>query len=214
MPHFVLRPPSSSSSSCLLSTVDLPDQVRGLLLHCFGCSELSSVKMPELASLASVLIVYSSARDGMAMIGTDTSWYSQISLPSPLVVLTVSPPPPASTVSGSISNDHHNTAITSPAPSIENLREYLDDCDESVPTQPGRVLPMRAVDGSGGKLAEALAAARTEAVLLRPDGHIAWLAPRQTAEKGKGAGDPALVEDLERALDAVYMPLGKAISRE
>lgn len=73
---------------------------------------------------------------------------------------------------------------------------------------------MRAVDGNGGKLAEALAAARTEAVLLRPDGHIAWLAPRRTGGKGKGEGDPALVGDLERALGAVYMPLGKTISRE
>ncbi|CBJ25915.1 Monooxygenase [Ectocarpus siliculosus] len=202
MPHFFLRPPSSSSSS-LLSTVDLPDQIRGLLLDCFG-SELSSAT-PELASLASVLIVYSSERDGMAMVGTDTSWHSRTSRSSPLVVLTVSPPSPGSTVSSSISNDQHNTAITSPAPSIENLREYLDYREEIVPTQPGWVLPMRAVDGSGGKLGEALAAARTEAVLLRPDGHIAWLAPRRTGGTGKGEGDPALVGDLERALGAVYM---------
>ncbi|CAN0513684.1 unnamed protein product [Ectocarpus sp. 8 AP-2014] len=150
----------------------------------------------------------------MAMVGTDTSWHSHTSRSSPLVVLTVSPPSPGSTVSSSISNGHHNTAIPSPAPSIDNLREYLDYRDDSVPTQPGWVLPMRAVDGSGGKLAEALAAARTEAVLLRPDGHVAWLAPRRTGGKWKGEGDPALVGDLERALGAVYMPLGKTISRE
>lgn len=67
---------------------------------------------------------------------------------------------------------------------------------------PGLVVSMRALDDSYGSLHEAFAAAGTEAVLIRPDGHIAWVARRnescdETDEINRARG-------LGRALDAVF----------
>lgn len=84
--------------------------------------------------------------------------------------------------------------------------------DTRVAVRGGQVLSMHAIDDSAGRLGKAFAAAGVEAVLLRPDGHIAWLGLRlgfgsklgNRGERG-GCGDtvPA-AQELRSALDAVY----------
>lgn len=79
---------------------------------------------------------------------------------------------------------------------------------------PGRqVLSMHAIDDSTGRLGKAFAAAGAEAILLRPDGHIAWLGRGLGLDFGSNLGsrgeglersDTELVQELRRALDTVY----------
>eukprot|EP00752_Nemacystus_decipiens_P018294 g16411.t1 len=75
----------------------------------------------------------------------------------------------------------------------------------------GQVLSMHAIDDGTGKLGKAFAAAGVEAVLLRPDGHIAWLGSRLDVARKRGSRDdgveclePVLVRELRSALDTVY----------
>lgn len=83
-----------------------------------------------------------------------------------------------------------------------------DDEEKEGPPPPGEVLSMRAIDDSAGKLGKAFAAAGVEAVLLRPDGHIAWLSHRRDtvgdSDEREGRGYSVLAEELGRALNAVY----------
>lgn len=74
---------------------------------------------------------------------------------------------------------------------------------EFVPSRRGKwassdVLSMVAVDDRGESLGKLFAAEGLEAVLLRPDGHVAWIACRRNSN---GHGD--LAGDLRRALDAI-----------
>lgn len=78
-------------------------------------------------------------------------------------------------------------------------------------TVQGQVLSMCAVDDNAGNLSKAFAAAETKAILLRPDGHIAWLARCQqlhlssrSCDETGACNNPAGVKELRRALDAVY----------
>lgn len=68
---------------------------------------------------------------------------------------------------------------------------------------PAIVLSMRAMDDSVGNLSKAFGSAGVEAVLLRPDGHVSWMAPwsNPLIEAGEEY-DP--VRELRRALDAIY----------
>eukprot|EP00903_Cladosiphon_okamuranus_P019518 g17949.t1 len=73
----------------------------------------------------------------------------------------------------------------------------------------GPVLSMHAIDDGAGRLGKAFAAAGAEAILLRPDGHIAWLGLNVGSKLGScgQAGehdDPVLVQELRSALDTVY----------
>lgn len=75
----------------------------------------------------------------------------------------------------------------------------------------GQVLSMHAIDDGAGRLGKAFAAAGTEAVLLRPDGHIAWLGlglgcGSKLGSRGEGEdwSDCVLVQELRGALDTVY----------
>lgn len=72
---------------------------------------------------------------------------------------------------------------------------------------PGLVLSMRAIDDSDGSLGEAFATSGAEAVLIRPDGHIAWVGQRRnTRDETDKEMDRA--RDLGRALDAVFAGRG------
>lgn len=75
----------------------------------------------------------------------------------------------------------------------------------------GPVLSMHAMDDGAGRLGKAFAAAGAEAVLLRPDGHIAWLGLGLSVGSKLGScgqagecSDPVLVQELRSALDTVY----------
>lgn len=72
----------------------------------------------------------------------------------------------------------------------------------------GSVLSMRAVDDSSRSIGKAFAAARAEAVLLRPDGHIAWVAARPANGLDVGKEHDA-IGDLGLALDTVYAGRGR-----
>lgn len=72
---------------------------------------------------------------------------------------------------------------------------------------------MHGIDDSAGSLGKAFATAGAEAILLRPDGHIAWLGLGLGSAVGSNRGsdgergecsDLALVRELRRALDTVY----------
>ncbi|CAM9098191.1 unnamed protein product [Laminaria digitata] len=76
---------------------------------------------------------------------------------------------------------------------------YADEGSE----WPGLVVSMNAVDDSDGNLGEAFAAAGAEAVLVRPDGHIAWVAQRKNTRDEIGE-EVDRARDLGRALDAVF----------
>ena len=75
----------------------------------------------------------------------------------------------------------------------------------------GQVLSMYAIDDGAGSLGKAFGAAGVEAVLLRPDGHIAWLGLGLDVGSKHGARgevvqcrEPTLVRELRSALDTVY----------
>lgn len=68
---------------------------------------------------------------------------------------------------------------------------------------PGLVLSMRAIDDDDGNLGEAFATAGAEALLIRPDGHIAWVGQRRNTRDETGE-EVDRARDLGRALDAVF----------
>lgn len=68
---------------------------------------------------------------------------------------------------------------------------------------PGLVLSMCAIDDDDGNLGEAFATAGAEAVLIRPDGHIAWVGQRRNTRDETGE-EVDCARDLGRALDAVF----------
>lgn len=74
-----------------------------------------------------------------------------------------------------------------------------------VSTGPGLVLSMHATDDHDGNLGKAFAAAGAQAVLLRPDGHVSWIAEQSTDstnyEEGEGYEPKG---ELGSALKAVY----------
>ena len=63
------------------------------------------------------------------------------------------------------------------------------------------LMAIRAVDASGGALGRAFALADAEAVLIRPDGHIGWAAPRGTALGKQGHARQRLTEALKTVYD-------------
>lgn len=67
----------------------------------------------------------------------------------------------------------------------------------------GIVMPMLAVDGSAGNIAKAFADADADAVLLRPDGHVAWVSRRNGTPDGKSVQRDSR-EGLRRALESVF----------
>lgn len=65
------------------------------------------------------------------------------------------------------------------------------------------VVAMRAVDGNPRRLRRAFLSAGIEGALVRPDGHIAWMARRGATVDGISQGY-CLKQELVRALGAVY----------
>lgn len=124
----------------------------------------------------------------------------------------------ASTVVGDPDEPYTLEAITS----WEDLAPYMSgetsaaDADTSIAAcdatwSPGRssewpegiVIPMLAVDGSAVNVAKAFADACAEAVLLRPDGHVAWISRRNGTPDGKSVQSDSR-EGLRRALESVF----------
>lgn len=99
-------------------------------------------------------------------------------------------------------------------PQLNDLTACLHDDDDDdddghrLPTPfaeewPGLILPMRAVDDASGRLGDAFSGAHAEAVLLRPDGHVAWVSPSSEAHDSVGDEDH-LRGALRNALSTVY----------
>ncbi|CAM9132737.1 unnamed protein product, partial [Hapterophycus canaliculatus] len=209
MPHFVLKPPVSLQdgadgvhdqaapcnenggdnidgelgegsrrtvkrpSAPSLSTVDLPDQIRGLLLHRLG------LRNPELSAAVAAAVV---APDDDFSRSSTTPVDEQ---EDPAVPSAGAPSDCRNASNSASSSNSANTAMTMPVPSsVEDLEAYFEsphEQEEETQQEMGTlVLSMHAVDGSAaGNLGEAFVAVGAEAVLIRPDGHIAWLAPRR-----------------------------------